>query len=69
MAKVLKFKFNFTAQIVIKYDDFESGENLDKWYPLHSANSTVQLGSLRIRCRYQHEIIMPEDKYSTLKEV
>lgn len=62
----------FTAQIVIKYQDFEAGETLDKWYPLHPANSIIKggdLGSIRIRARYQHEIIMPEDKYSTLKEV
>ncbi|XP_052099193.1 ras GTPase-activating protein 1-like [Mytilus californianus] len=60
------------AQIVIKYEDFEAGETLDKWYPLHPTNSIVKggdLGSIRIRARYQHEIIMPEDKYSTLKEL
>ncbi|CAG2246074.1 RASA1 [Mytilus edulis] len=60
------------AQIVIKYQDFEAGETLDKWYPLHPSNSIIKggdVGSIRIRARYQHEIIMPEDKYSTLKEL
>jgi hypothetical protein len=69
----LKYSSTFlAAQIQIKYQDFDSGECLDKWYPIHQTNTTIKggdLGSIRIRARYQHEIIMPEDKYSTLKEV
>lgn len=65
------FYFVFSAQILIPLEEIKSLDLFAKWFSLVpvSPTSRGEMGSLRIRARYLHEIIMPEDKYSTLKEV
>ncbi|XP_021354731.1 ras GTPase-activating protein 1-like [Mizuhopecten yessoensis] len=59
------------ANITIPVVDVKDTDCYDKWHTLQALNPTMRsdTGSLRIRARYLHEIIMPEDKYSTLKEL
>ncbi|XP_034325355.1 ras GTPase-activating protein 1 isoform X2 [Magallana gigas] len=59
------------AQILIPLEEIKSLDLFAKWFSLVpvSPTSRGEMGSLRIRARYLHEIIMPEDKYSTLKEL
>ncbi|KAK3098387.1 hypothetical protein FSP39_019002 [Pinctada imbricata] len=59
------------AQVTVPFEDLKNVDCYDKWSPLHPVSQGVrgEQGSLRIRARYLHEIIMPEDKYSTLKEL
>lgn len=74
--EVDSFKFHrefspFSAQISVPLEDIKNLELFAKWFQLVPVSPTTrgEMGSLRIRARYLHEIIMPEDKYSTLKEV
>ena len=68
---MLIFSISFSAQITVKLEDIKSLDLFAKWFSLVPVSPTTrgEMGSLRIRARYLHEIIMPEDKYSTLKEV
>ena len=52
-------------------NELEAGQWSDKWYTLSPLNITNKLegGSLRVSVRYLHEIIMPLQEYTSLKEV
>ena len=48
------------------------GETVDEWqslYPAAVSSRVEAAGSLRVRSRYQHEVIMPLKEYTSLKEV
>ena len=52
--------------------DLRAGETLDEWQNMYAANVSSRVesaGSLRVRSRYQHEVIMPLKEYTSLKEV
>ncbi|KAL3867273.1 hypothetical protein ACJMK2_044487 [Sinanodonta woodiana] len=58
------------AQVMIKLKDLGDGENMDKWHMLlPSAAIRGDIGSIRMRARYCHEVIMPQEEYTSLKEV
>ncbi|XP_069138844.1 ras GTPase-activating protein 1-like [Argopecten irradians] len=59
------------ANITIPVVDVKDTDCYDKWHMLQALNPAMRsdTGSLRIRARYLHEIIMPEEKYLTLKEL
>ncbi|CAH3132087.1 unnamed protein product [Porites lobata] len=46
------------------------GNVLDEWYPLlPSSHAKVEIGSVRVKSKFTHEIIMPVGEYSPLKEI
>uniref|UniRef100_A0A0L8H737 Ras GTPase-activating protein 1 n=1 Tax=Octopus bimaculoides TaxID=37653 RepID=A0A0L8H737_OCTBM len=59
------------VQTTIDLNDLKSGEFIDEWYSLQPVNiaSRGDMGSLRIKSRYLHEVIMPPGEYTTLKEL
>ena len=61
----------YLAHVTLPLSEVRDTDCYDKWHQLipNTEYSRGETGSLRIRARYLHEIIMPEDKYSTLKEV
>ncbi|XP_015759449.1 PREDICTED: ras GTPase-activating protein 1-like isoform X2 [Acropora digitifera] len=46
------------------------GNILDEWYQLLSlSHAKAEVGSIRLRSKFTHEIIMPVEEYSSLKEI
>ena len=41
----------------------------ENWHALSGVTPIGEWGSLRLRTRYLHDLIMPEDEYSPLKEL
>ncbi|GAB1609426.1 ras GTPase-activating protein 1-like [Argonauta hians] len=59
------------VQTTLDLNDLKSGEFIDEWYSLQAVNiaNRGDMGSLRIKSRYLHEVIMPPGEYTTLKEL
>ena len=45
------------------------GSDSENWHALSGVTPIGEWGSLRLRTRYLHDLIMPEDEYSPLKEL
>ena len=45
------------------------GGDSENWHALSGVTPIGEWGSLRLRTRYLHDLIMPEDEYSPLKEL
>ena len=63
--------FIIAVQTTLELGDLKSGDYIDEWYSLQPVNvaSRGDMGSIRIKARYLHEVIMPPEEYTTLKEV
>jgi len=60
----------FAANVIIPLLEFDSGELVDKWYTLNPhAAVRCDVGSVRLRTRYIHQVIMPVEQYTSLKDV
>ena len=61
----------FSVSLTINLNELQGGEQCHEWYNLQPVNLTTKgnCGSLRCQARYLHEIIMPLEKYSSMKEV
>jgi Ras GTPase-activating protein 1 len=58
------------AHVTIPLVEFDNGELVDKWYTLQPhAAVRCDMGSIRLRTRYIHQVIMPEEQYTSLKDV
>ena len=55
------------AEVTIDLTSIKSGSESEEWYPLSGVTPIGEWGSLRIRMRYLHDLIMPEEEYSPLK--
>ncbi len=55
------------AELTIHLSELRSGSEQEDWRPLAGVTPIGEWGSLRIRTRYLHDLIMPEDEYSPLK--
>ena len=64
--------FTFSASVHLELQDFQNTELVDKWYPLSAPQGSVRSGdpgSIRLKTRYIHQVIMPEEQYTSLKDV
>ena len=60
----------FTASVTITLSDLVGKGFVDETKPLQpAAGMKGDMGSLRLKARYVHEVIMPEDEFTSLKEV
>ena len=59
------------VNMLVHLNDMQPGETIDEWHNLTPINLTTKgnFGSLRVRAKYLHEVIMPLKEYSSLKEV
>ncbi|XP_076355488.1 ras GTPase-activating protein 1-like isoform X1 [Tachypleus tridentatus] len=59
------------AEMSVELSTLVSGEEVEDWYPLSGLSAPVleDWGSLRVRTRYVHEVIMPLREYDALKEL
>lgn len=58
------------AFVTIPLTEFDNGDLIDRWYTLQpQAALRCDMGSIRLRTRYIHQVIMPEEQYTSLKDV
>jgi len=55
------------AEVTVDMQALKSGTETEEWYHLTGVTPIGDWGSLRIRIRYLHDLIMPEEEYSPLK--
>lgn len=65
------FFLYFSAEMIVELENLISGEEIEDWFPLGGLIPPIRedWGSLRVRIRYIHEVIMPLAEYNALKEV
>lgn len=65
------FLLYFSAEMIVELENLISGEEIEDWFPLGGLTPPIRedWGSLRVRIRYIHEVIMPLAEYNALKEV
>lgn len=55
------------AELTINLADLESGAETEEWFPLSGVTPIGEWGSIRLKLRYLHDLVMPEEEYSPLK--
>ena len=63
--------FHYLVSMMVNLDNIQPGESVDEWHSLIPVNLTFKgdVGSIRVKARYLHEVIMPLKEYTSLKEV
>ena len=62
----------FSASVHLELQEFQNTELVDKWYsfvPSATFRGSGEVGALRLKTRYIHQVIMPEEQYTSLKDV
>jgi len=67
--KAKRGKDTEVAEIILELGTLRNIEDLEEWYPLSGVTPIGEWGSVRLRTRYIHDLIMPQDEYSPLKEL
>ncbi|XP_013087831.2 ras GTPase-activating protein 1-like [Biomphalaria glabrata] len=68
--KIKRLKDTEIASVTISLSELSGRGYVDDAYTLQPvAGTKYEVGSLRLKSRYQHEIIMPQDEYTSLKEL
>uniref|UniRef100_T1JFR2 Ras GTPase-activating protein 1 n=1 Tax=Strigamia maritima TaxID=126957 RepID=T1JFR2_STRMM len=59
------------AEMSVELNRLVNGEEIEEWYELSGISPPIRedWGSMRIRVRYLHEMIMPLEEYNSLKEL
>ncbi|CAB3990849.1 ras GTPase-activating 1-like [Paramuricea clavata] len=57
------------ACLTVALQILTKGEVVDDWFQLRATHSRTEAGTIRIKARYMHEMIMPVEEYSGLKEI
>ena len=60
------------ASVHLELQEFQNTELVDKWYPLVPSatfRGSGEVGSIRLKTRFIHQVIMPEEQYTSLKDV
>jgi len=55
------------AEVTVDINKLASGSETEDWYQLSGLTPVGEWGALRLRIRYLHDLIMPEEEYSPLK--
>ena len=57
------------AEVTVDLTNLKSGSETEEWYNLRGVTPIGEWGSIRLRLRYLHDLIMPAEEYSPLKEL
>ncbi|XP_048484401.1 ras GTPase-activating protein 1 isoform X2 [Plutella xylostella] len=57
------------AELTIELSTLANGEEVEEWYPLAGMTPIGEWGSLRLRIRFMHELVMPREEYSPLRQL
>ena len=55
------------AEVTVDMNKLASGSESEDWFQLSGLTPVGEWGALRLRIRYLHDLIMPEEEYSPLK--
>lgn len=57
------------AELHIELSSLGNGEEREEWYQLSGLTPIGEWGSVRLRTRYLHDLIMPAEEYSPLQQL
>ena len=57
------------AQVTINLQNLKNGQEVEEWHTLQGVTAVLDFGSIRLKVRYLHDLIMPEDEYSPMKDL
>ena len=55
------------AELTVEFSNLANGDEVEDWYVLTGVTPVGEWGTVRLRTRYLHDLIMPEEEYSPLK--
>jgi Ras GTPase-activating protein 1 len=55
------------AELTVDLNSLKSAAETEEWYALSGVTPIGEWGSLRLKMRYLHDLIMPVEEYSPLK--
>ena len=67
MNKAKRGKDPEVAEMTMDVQCLKSGTETEDWFPLNGVTPIGEWGTLRLKFRYLHDLIMPEEEYSPLK--
>ncbi len=53
--------------MTVEFANLSNGDEVEEWYVLSGVTPVGEWGTVRLRTRYLHDLIMPEEEYSPLK--
>lgn len=57
------------AELHVELSTLGNGEEREEWYQLSGITPIGEWGSLRLRTRYLHDLVMPAEEYSPLQQL
>ncbi|CAI6367115.1 unnamed protein product [Macrosiphum euphorbiae] len=57
------------AELTVDLNTLNNGAEVEDWYPLSGITPIGEWGSLRLRTRYLHDLIMPTEEYSPMQQL
>nr|CAD7425858.1 unnamed protein product [Timema monikensis] len=57
------------AEFTVELGNLTNGDETEDWYPLSGITPIGEWGSLRLRTRYLHDLIMPQEEYSPMQQL
>lgn len=57
------------AEVTVELSSLTNGDENEDWYSLSGMTPIGEWGSLRLRTRYLHDLIMPQEEYSPMQQL
>ncbi|CAB3388270.1 Hypothetical predicted protein [Cloeon dipterum] len=57
------------AELTVELSSLTNGDEVDEWFKFSGITPIGEWGSLRLRVRYLHDLIMPQEEYSPLQQL
>lgn len=57
------------AEVTVELSSLTNGDEIEDWYQLSGITPIGEWGSLRLRTRYLHDLIMPQEEYSPMQQL
>ncbi|XP_033611154.1 ras GTPase-activating protein 1 isoform X2 [Cryptotermes secundus] len=57
------------AELTVELSSLTNGDENEDWYTLSGITPIGEWGSLRLRTRYLHDLIMPQEEYSPMQQL
>ena len=61
-----------SGSVTVQLSTLENQENVDEHYPMVAVGGALskgEVGALRFRTHYKHQVLLPQAEYTSLKEV
>ncbi|XP_014259409.1 ras GTPase-activating protein 1 [Cimex lectularius] len=57
------------AEVTVELSSLTNGDEIEDWYHLSGITPIGEWGALRLRLRYLHDLIMPQEEYSPMQQL